>query len=195
MPLFIFFGNVKIDSCLGANLRAFCQRKMPGNAYLSANNRFFPQLGAARNSALCRNHTVLTHIHVVRNLDQVVQFNPFADKRRAHRSPVYRSVGPNLHIILYHDITDLPYFGISTICLRGKAETITANYRIGMDNDVVAQHRPVVQLHTRKQGTVISQRRIRPYEYLRRDFTVVPNHHILCNIAESPNKYIFTDFC
>ena len=78
-PLFTFFGYGTAYAGLCLYLRFFCNADVPHNTHLAANYAVFAKFGAAGDTGLRRNYCVGTDLHVVRNLDQVIQLYAFAD--------------------------------------------------------------------------------------------------------------------
>ncbi len=71
---------------------------------------------------------LLAHLHIVRNLNQVIKLYSFSDDGSAHRRAVNGGVGANLYIVFYNDhVADLGNLSIGAIRLWGKAKSIGAN--------------------------------------------------------------------
>src|SRR5579859_4114095 len=128
---------------------------------------------------------MVSHIHVVGHLDQVVQLCPGADNGRAHRSPIDSGIRTDLDEIFYFDITDLGNLLEGSIGLRCKAEAVTADDRTGMDRHVLPDHAIMIDLYTRMQHGVVSHPDIPAQVDLRMDLDIVADDHPFTEISKS----------
>src|SRR5688572_16984823 len=101
---------------------------MSHQAYLSTYYTVLADLGAARYTGLCSNYSIGIYIHIMSDLDQVIQFYALADNGRTHCSAVNCGISPYFHIIVNDHVTDLRHFLVGSILLRCKTKAITTDH-------------------------------------------------------------------
>ena len=111
---------------------------MTCEADLSAEHAVASHLARSGYAHLGCAYGIFAYYDVVTYLDEVVEFHAAAYDRRAHSRAVYAGVCAYLHIVFYHDVAYLWYFGIRTVGIGGESETVGAYYRSGMYGYIVA---------------------------------------------------------
>src|SRR5690606_29829232 len=76
-PFLVFFQYRSVDARLSLYLTAFGNADMANHTYLSPQNHVLTNLGTPGNSGLRCNNRIRSHLHIMRDLDQVIQFNAF----------------------------------------------------------------------------------------------------------------------
>ena len=106
---------------------------------MTANGDKITDSRRSRYADLGCNHAMRADLHVVRHLNEVIEFCSFADNRRPHRSAIDRGVGSNFHIILDYYAADLRNFDPLSSEKR-EPKAILANGGAGMNNNAVANN-------------------------------------------------------
>src|SRR5205809_927730 len=100
-----------------------------------------------------------TDVHVVADLDLVVELDAVLDHRVVERAAVDRGVGADLDVVTYHGAPGLrnldPASGI-----RRHAETVGADHHAGVDQGALAYDAAGIDRHRRTQAAVLSDRGI-----------------------------------
>src|SRR5690606_13896473 len=99
---------------------------------LSTYNHIAVESGTARNATLSSNNGIFSDFGIVCDVYHIVEFHSFTDKRRTHGTSVNGGICANFYIVFHHYIAVLSYFAVSTVFLRCKSKTITANNYTGM---------------------------------------------------------------
>ncbi|MNR27692.1 hypothetical protein D3C85_1449770 [compost metagenome] len=136
-----------------------------------------------------------SNIHIMGDLNEVIQFHSLSDKCRTHSGSVYRRICTDFHVILDHHISNLCDFRVSTIRLWGEAEAITTNYSIRVNINIIPHYCSVVNLYPRKNKTILSDFSICSNKYLRLNLRSVTNYYIFTNVTEGSYKHILPNFC
>src|SRR5258708_396297 len=178
------------DPALGIDLRPVGDLDMPYNTCLAADHHMAADLGAATHSRLRGDDRMMSHFHIMRNLDKVIQFGSHPDNGRSDRGPVDRGIRSDLYIILHHYIADLRYFLEAAVRLRCKAESIAANDGAAMNGDMCADHTVMIYFYTRVQDGIVSDPHVITQIDMRMDLHVVPDHDSLSQVGECADKYI-----
>src|SRR5690349_2601269 len=101
---------------------------MAHDAGLSANQYTVANFCASTNTCLGSYHGVISHLHIMCNLDQVVEFSTCFNKCGAHGGTIDRCIRTDLYPIFNYDIANLWHFLKTAVGLRSKAETIAADH-------------------------------------------------------------------
>jgi hypothetical protein len=109
---------------------------MTGYADLSADHHSFAQLGTSCYGRLSGDDRILANIHVVGDLDEVIQFGSFADDGAAHGSAVDAAVRTDLDVVFNDYVSGLGYFGVGAVRLGRKTKSIGTNNSAGMDDTI-----------------------------------------------------------
>lgn len=106
---------------------------------MTANGDKITNSRRSRYTDLGGDHAMRADLHVVRHLNEVIEFCSFADNRRPHRSAIDRGIGSNFHIILDYYAAELGnFYPLSSEKRESKA--ILANGGAGMNNNAVANN-------------------------------------------------------
>src|SRR3954469_20347684 len=84
----------------GAEDHSFADGYMVAQADLSTNDRFVLDNAASGNSRLRSDHNIFADLHVVSNVDKVIDFRPPPDYRRIQCAAIDGSVCTDLHIVM-----------------------------------------------------------------------------------------------
>src|SRR5690606_21083049 len=154
--------------------------QVPDEAHLAAEHAVLADLGAARHYATRRVVSVLAHLHVVRDVDQVVKFDALAQDGAAQRGAVDGAVGADLHLILDHHVADLRDL-LTTARARGETEAIAADHRAAVDDAVLPYYTVRIDLHPGVDRGVVANGDVVPHIGLRVDLHVIAQARMLAN--------------
>src|SRR5690606_11584727 len=98
---------------------------------------------------------VLTDLHVMGDLDLVVELDPVSDPRVRQRTPVERGVDADFHVIADGHATDLGDLAPHAL-LVGKAEAFAADHGTRLDDHALADGHVMVQGDPRGQPTAFT---------------------------------------
>src|SRR5438132_1038013 len=87
--------------------------------------------GASGDTRLGGNDDAFSYLHVVRNLDKIIDFGSFADAGFTQGAAVYARIGSYLNIVLNDDRANLRKLNIS-IRSSNVSKAVRANYDPGM---------------------------------------------------------------
>src|SRR5262249_39993130 len=132
--------HVVLDVRRPSYLRAIADRYVADDARMRAHDDKISQPRRASNSTLRHNHAMTADDNVVRDLYEVVDLGSFTDDRIGQGSSVDRGVGSDLNIITNYDTADLRHFHVP-MATHGKAKSILADARAGMDNHALSHNR------------------------------------------------------
>jgi hypothetical protein len=91
---------------------------------------------------------MLPNVHVVSNLNQVVQFHTVFNDRVLQGATVYACIGANLDVIAdAHGAELLDFFPLARI--RGKTKAIRPNHHARMNQATLPQSAPLAHCHAR----------------------------------------------
>src|SRR5690606_5331708 len=116
------------NATLGVDTRLIGYMDMSHQSRLSSDNAIFPNFRTSRNTSLCSNSCVGANFHIMRYLNQVVEFYPAMNDRGSYRSPIDSGVGSDLYFIFNNYLPHLGYFFILAISLWCKPESIASNH-------------------------------------------------------------------
>ena len=133
-----------------------------------------PGLGTSADRCLRRNQCLFADRDVVGNLNLVVDFAASSDHRSGETGPVDGRSCPDFNIIFKHHNADLGDFEVDPLALV-VAMTVGTNHCIGLDDDPVPD-----------QTSVLDHR-------IGKDFTVIPNAHLIENDDPRMNPASFAD--
>ena len=129
---------------------------MTDEARLSAHHAVLAEMRRAAHAHLCRQSGVLPYLHIVRQMDEIIQFHAFVDMCRAHRGAVDGGVGPDFHVVVDDHIAHLRNLLVMAISLWREAETIGAEHCSRMEDAIFANDRVAIQLHARIQHRIVA---------------------------------------
>src|SRR5687767_13866540 len=120
---------------------------MPYNTGLTADHYIVADLGAAAYAGLGSDDSVVAYVHIVCNLDQVVELGAAFNNGRADSSAIDSGIGADLNIIFHHHIADLRHLFETAVFLRSKTKSITAYNSACMNGHIPANYAIVVDLY------------------------------------------------
>src|SRR5438309_1658273 len=126
---------------------------MSADARLSGKHNVIAQPGTSRDTRLPDDQTMLADLHVVRDLDEVVDLCSFADDRRPQCAPIDGHTRADLHVIADDDIADLWHFAMDAV-VQHVAVTVRTDDGTGVDTDAVADLSARINGHVREQVDV-----------------------------------------
>src|SRR4029077_403497 len=95
-------------------------------AALTANHDTVAKLGAAGDADLGYEDTTAPDLHVVPDLNQIINHRAGADDRIRAGTPVDRGIGADFHVILDDDPAELRHFH-DPFGIGGKAESVLSD--------------------------------------------------------------------
>ena len=95
--------------------------------------------GAARDPGLRDDHHVLADLTVVSDVHEVVDLRAPADPGVTQRSPVDRGVGPDVHVVLDHDSSDVVDPLEPPRLVADVAEALGTHYRPRRESDAITE--------------------------------------------------------
>ena len=110
-----------------------------GDRRMTTNGDKITDSRRSRYADLGCDHAMRADLHVVRHLNEVIEFCSFADNRRPHRSTIDRGIGSNFDIIFDYHAADLGNFDVPPF-KKGEPKAILANRSAGMNNNAVANN-------------------------------------------------------
>ena len=128
------------------------------------------------------------------DLNQIVQFSSFSYNSRSHCGAVDRCVCSDLYLIFDDHVPDLCDFYVCTV-MRGKAETISSDYRTRMDNTIFPDHAVMIDLYPGIQDRIISDRYVITNVNLRINFNIFSNFYIFTYVSERTYIYRLRNCC
>src|SRR5205807_297556 len=116
---------------------AFANRHIVRESNLSGKNHVVLDHHAAGDTALRDNDAVTTDRNIVSDLHEVVDFGAFADDGIADRAAVNGGAGPDLHVVLDDDATDLHDLAVRAL-RPDVTETVLPDRAARMDDHAIA---------------------------------------------------------
>ena len=129
---------------------------MVRDADLSREETVVPHLRSACDACLGRGNGILADLHVVADLDQVVEFHAPADDRRVGLGPVDAGVGADFHVVFDDDVAQLRNLVEAACGIGNEAEAVGADHRTRMQDAAAADHAPLVNLDTRVEDRSVA---------------------------------------
>jgi hypothetical protein len=110
---------------------------------LSGQDHLVSKSGAARNTHLPNQKTILTHYDIVRDHDEIIDFCAAFYPCPAKSCPIDRSIGAYLHVIVDLHYAGLGDFHMPALFVLCVPVSIRADYSARVDNNPVAEDAPV----------------------------------------------------
>src|SRR5690606_25502467 len=129
---------------------------MPYNASLPTNHHTLTYLGTTADARLSGHYCATTNFYIVGNLNKIVHLHSFPDNSRAYRCPVNSTVSSYLYIILNHYISNLGYFGKTTISLRCKSEAIASYDGSSMNGYIITDNTIMQNFYPRENHRIVA---------------------------------------
>ena len=108
--------------------------------------------GTASHAHASGKRRVSSNVHVMANLDQVIELDAVFNHSVCQRTTVYAGVGANLDIVTDANGTKLLYF-FPTSLMRRKSKTVGSNNHTGVDDAAFANTAIIAEGHTGRQAT------------------------------------------
>ncbi len=106
--------------------------------------------GTSCNAGIPGNNRVRTYFDVMRNLHQVVDFDPVGNDGVIQGTAINAGIGADFNVIANDDRPQLLYF-VPTACLLGKTETIGANHHPRVQQTTLPDTGPFADMDMRTQ--------------------------------------------
>src|SRR3990172_1712685 len=132
--------NIVLGMRGARDLSAGADLDMADSAGLPAHHHVIAELGRARNPSVGDDHAVAPNDHVVPDLNEIINFRPFADNRVLEGAAVDCRVGADFHVVLDDHAADLRHLDVP-FAPHGEAEPVLADARSRVNNDTVADQR------------------------------------------------------
>src|SRR5262249_4937337 len=123
---------------------------------------------AARDADLGHENRMLTHLHVVPDLDEIIDFRAATDDGVAERRAVDGAVRADLHVVLDDDASRLRDLAVPC-AVEGEAEPVGADDRARMHDDVAPESRAGEQRHVWTEYASLTGLHARSHEGQRTD--------------------------
>ena len=121
------------------------------------------------------------------NLYEIVDLHVLLDACLAHHCTVDGRVGTYLNVIFDYYGAYLRDLAVHALCVRLKAETISANHAAGVNDTVAADGAVVVDLHAGVDNRVVAYRGVVAYVCLRIDLHALAELDTLAYVGECAN--------
>lgn len=155
-------------------MNVICHLEMPENDGTAANRAVPAYPCASGYPDTASKGAVSAYVHVVSNLDLVVQLDAILDDSIVKRTPVYSCVCADLDIITNQNPTGLRNLQPLAI-FHGHAETVCAYDGASMNNDTFPQNAVMVDADIGAKPCVAVDPGLVPYEATWSDHRVVAN--------------------
>ena len=120
---------VFVETAFGADADPVADGHVVRDADLSREETVVPHLRSACDACLGRGNGILADLHVVADLDQVVEFHAPADDRRVGLGPVDAGVGADFHVVFDDDVAQLRNLVEAACGIGNEAEAVGADHR------------------------------------------------------------------
>ena len=167
---------------------------MAGDAHLSGDDAVLSDLGGTGDTDLCGHHRILSNLHIVRNLAEVVNLHALADDGGFHLGPVNGRSRSDFHIVPDDHIAQVLDFLPGTVRLRGVAEAIGTDDGIGMDDHVVTDDHARVDHHARINDTMLSNMGIVPDIDILKNLRKIPHRGMMAHIGVAAQIHFPAEF-
>src|SRR5262249_33063723 len=153
---------------------------MIGDSDLPTNDDATANRAGAGNSRLRGNHNLCANLHIVSDMDQVIQFYAFGDARVVERAAIDRGVCANLDVVAdFHNssLRKLPILPFS----ESVSKAVRADHRSRMNFDPMSDSNVVIQDHTWMNAAVFANP------------TAGANHAVRANLGSRSHARVFAD--
>jgi hypothetical protein len=125
-------------------------------------------------TCLSGDNRIFTDNHVVRDLDQVIDFDTPTNEGSSEGSAVYCGVGTYLHVVLQFNDSHLWNFN-APLAFPRVSKPIAPDDHSGVQHHSVSEPTPVAHSDVRVQHTILSNLNSLSYKYTRVENTPRPN--------------------
>src|SRR5713226_2642013 len=130
---------------------------------------------AAGDAYACGDSGMVADLHVMRDLDQVIQFHAVADNGVAQRAPVDGGISPNLDIIADNNAPQLRHL-YPRFAVVGIAKTVAADHYAGMNDAAFTDGALIVHCDPCSKITILLNPCILSQVTTRADKHIIPDH-------------------
>src|SRR5262249_14359729 len=186
-------GDVFRDTALRSDAHPVANRHMPDDANLSPHHDSFSDARATGDPSLRCNNRMLPNNHVVRDLDEIVDFHAFLNPGSAKPGAVDRCVRADLYIVVDLNDPDLLDLFVPAID-KFESETVRANHRAAMNNHVRADSRSLADRDIGINETGRADRRFVADKGTCADHRVIADHCVGFDHGMRLNRNILSEF-
>ena len=133
---------------------------MVSNSGLRSNDGVIAHLHAASKPNLTHDQAVLTNLHIVGNVHQIVDLAPLANDGWSKGTAVNGGIGTNLHIVMNDDDPHLQHLAMVTF-VKDIAIAVGANHCSGMNADAASHLASWIDHHVGMEPRVIANNAVR----------------------------------
>ncbi len=178
------FGNER----LGGYFNVVRNGEMSRYSDCAPNTAAAPDAHAASNPGACGNSSMRSYVHVVGNLDEVVELHTILDDSIVNGPPVYRRIGANLYIVTYYYPAHLGHFDPTSI-LNRYAESIRADDGSRMQNAAGTDPATLVNRYVGIKPGFVAQRGAVTDAAIRAYYNTVGKMHIFTQYHIRPDAH------
>src|SRR5437868_989764 len=176
-------GDVVEDSAFRGDLDAVADFQMAGEAALARDRDVIAKLGGTGNPDLGDEQAMFADLHVVPDLDQVIDLGPLAYHGFAEGGAVDCGASADLDVIFDPDNADLRDF-VMLAAVRGKTIAIGSDHDTAVDNAAVANASAVIDDHVGINDAVVANHRAGFDGDILENRHVVPDDDVLADDRE-----------
>ena len=175
-------------------MNALGHTEVTKNASGPADGAVRADAGAASDAHQRRHGRMRSHMHVVRDLNQVIELDAILDHRVAQSTSVDAGVGTDFHVITDANRTELLDFFPSPT-RRSKAKTIGSNHHARVQDTALADPTALGNGHARGQSGLLTNVRTGSNHAMRSDESALTHHGIGLNHSKCVHHRRRRDFC
>ena len=185
--------DVLVDTALRADLHAVADRDVVGDADLPGEEAVAAHARGPGNAGLGRRDGVLADLHVVADLDQVVELHAAADDRRVGFGAVDAGVGADFDVVLDDDVAQLGDLVESAFGIGHESESVGTDHGPGVEDAVRPDGATFVDLHTGIERRVVADRYALSEVDLGVDLAVLADFHALLDDGKVADVALLAD--
>ncbi len=185
-------GDIGEDSAFRGDLDAITDLEMSGETALAGDGNEISQLSGTGNADLRNEQTMLPDLHVVADLDQVIDLGPLPDHGLAESGAIDRRSGADFHIVLDPDNADLRDLMVLPLVKR-EPVAIGADDHAGMDDATTADARAVVDADVRIDDAIVADNRAGLDRDALENRDVIPDHDFISDDREMAEHDILAE--
>lgn len=136
-------GDVAHDAGFGSDGGLAAEFEVARDAGLGGDDAIVGELCAAGKSNLAHDEAMVAYDHVMRDMDEVVDFGALADDCGAEGRAIDGGIGADLDVVANDDVADLKNFAVAAF-VENVAVAVGADDGSGVDDDAVADLATVI---------------------------------------------------
>ena len=195
-PLFVGHGgesgndfpvsNIAANAAASGGHDLMTDGDMISDARLAAEHDVMSGSAAARDPDLRHQNVVFADLHVMRNLDKVIDFCPPPYPRCAEGGAIHCDISPQFDIVFNHHRTDLRNLVMSALMLE-KSEAVATDDRAGMNDNAVANRHAFSDRHIRIDQAISADRCPASDEHTRINLCAASDPNAVVNRGKRPD--------